>query len=66
MFRPDTTEHDLRQLLLRNEARLVDGPTVSDAYVLRVAPDRRSAALSRLRADRNVVLAEAIDGDGKL
>jgi anti-sigma factor RsiW len=61
VFRPDTTEQNLRAILARNDARLVDGPTVSDAYVLRVNTSRRDAIVSRLRADRNIVLVEPID-----
>ncbi len=65
VFKPSTAEQDLRGALVRSGARLVDGPTASDAYVLRVAPGLRSASLSRLRADSHVVLAEPIDADGR-
>jgi len=65
IFRPDATEEDLRRTLMRNGARLVDGPTVSDAYVLRVAADQRAAVLGRLRQNHAVVLAEPIDADGQ-
>jgi hypothetical protein len=63
IFRPTTSERDLRGALVQNAARLVDGPTASDAYVLHVAPAGRDAALARLRSDPNVELAEPIDGD---
>ena len=62
VFRPTTTEQTLRALLSRNGARLVDGPTASDAYVLHVAAEGRAGALARLRSDSHVVLAEPIDG----
>lgn len=65
IFRPDTAEHDLRASLLRSGARLVGGPTASDAYVLHVAQAERDTALSRLRSDGHVVLAEPIDGDAQ-
>ena len=65
IFRPTTSEEDLRNALRRSGARLVDGPTASDAYVLRVAAGRRGVALSQLRSDQHVVLAEPIDGDSR-
>ena len=65
IFRPDTVEQDLRTAVTGNGARLVGGPTSSNAYILAVADTRRSAALSRLRADPHVVLAEPIDAGGR-
>jgi len=61
IFRPDTPEKDFRAILTANALRLVDGPTAADAYVLRVDPARRTAVLAKLRARREVVLAEPID-----
>lgn len=63
VFKPTTLEADLRAALRQSGARVVDGPTVSDAYVLHVADAGRAAALTRLRGDSHVVLAEPIDGD---
>lgn len=65
IFRPTTSEAELRDTLRQSGARLVGGPTASDAYVLHVAAAQRSAALARLRSDRHVVLAEPIDGDSQ-
>lgn len=62
MFRPSTSEADLRRLLDSNGARFVDGPTENDAYLLRVPPEGRPRALAALRADPHVTLAQAIDG----
>ncbi len=62
IFKPSTPERDLRAILRASSARLVDGPTVSDAYLLHVAPADRSAALARLRREQEVVLAEPVDG----
>lgn len=62
MFRPDTTESQMRVLLQRNGAVLVGGPTPADAYLLRVAPQSRQAVLSQLRGDRHVIMAQPIDG----
>jgi anti-sigma factor RsiW len=61
IFRPDTRESDLRSTLRGARARLVDGPTAADAYVLEVPAADRSAALARLRAQASIVLAEPID-----
>jgi hypothetical protein len=64
IFRPDATEQSIRRALRDAGARLVDGPTAADAYVLQVAPAARERALSSLRARRAVVLAEAVDPGG--
>jgi anti-sigma factor RsiW len=61
IFRPETTEKALRGILNEAGARLVDGPTEADAYVLRVAPARRAQALAKLRAEPEVSLAQPID-----
>ena len=61
MFRPDTSERDIRQALDDNQARLVDGPTAAGAYVLRLPDAARTAALARLRARAGITLAEPID-----
>jgi hypothetical protein len=61
IFRPDISEADMRGALIGSGARLVDGPTASNAYILRVDPARRAAAIAQLRASKQVVLAEPID-----
>jgi anti-sigma factor RsiW len=61
VFRPDVRESEMRRLLKGSEARLVDGPTAANAYVLRVPQAERTAALSQLRNDAAVVLAEPLD-----
>ena len=60
IFRPEMPERDLRAALQTNHARLVDGPTASDAYVLNVPDAERASILIRLRARPDVVLAEPI------
>jgi anti-sigma factor RsiW len=62
MFRADTTESQISQLLRSNGAALVGGPTPTDAYLLRVPAVSRQSALNRLRSDRHVLLAQPIDG----
>ncbi|WP_019833522.1 zf-HC2 domain-containing protein [Sphingomonas sp. PR090111-T3T-6A] len=61
IFRPDTSEQALRETLNANGARLVDGPTAADAYVLHLPAERRDAVIARLRADHDIVLAEPIN-----
>ena len=61
IFKPETPENRLRAALRANRARLVDGPTAADAYILSVPVAERNAVLFRLRASADVVLAEAID-----
>jgi len=61
IFRPDTRERDMREALVANDARLVDGPTTTDAYVLRVPAAKRDAALAALRKRTDVVLAAPLD-----
>jgi anti-sigma factor RsiW len=62
LFRPEATEAGMRGALRRSGASLVGGPTDADAWLLSVPPAQRSAALAKLRADREVVMAEPIDG----
>lgn len=61
VFRPDVRESDMRRLLNDADARLVDGPTAANAYVLRIPAAERDPALARLRRDRSVALAEPLD-----
>jgi len=65
LFRPDTTEQQMRTILAAEGARVIDGPTAAGAYVLRL--DGRSAtdAINALRQSREVVLAEPIASDGR-
>ncbi len=62
MFRPDTSELQLRKLLQTNGASLVDGPTDADAYLLRVPDASRARVLDRMRANPHVLMAQPIDG----
>jgi Putative zinc-finger len=64
-FRPEATERDIRQLLRQANARVVDGPTVSDAYLLDLPAAAQAAALTTLRAQPIVVLAESLDGGAR-
>ena len=61
IFRPETSEAVFRQTLRGSEARLVDGPTAANAYVLQVPAARRTVLLDRLRHQPQIVLAEPVD-----
>lgn len=61
IFRPDLTERELRRILSESHARLVDGPTATDAYLLHVPAAERGAALARLRRQPRIELAEPVD-----
>lgn len=64
VFRPDARESDVRGALRTAHARLVDGPTEADAYILTVPAADHNTALKTLRADKAVVVAEPLDGGG--
>ena len=61
MFRPDTREQAIRDMLNASHARLVDGPTAADAYLLRVRSSERDTALAKLRRRPDVTLAQPVD-----
>ena len=60
-FRPDATEAQIRRSLKDSDARLVDGPTVSDAYVVRLPREHYAVALDKLRRQPAVALVEALE-----
>lgn len=60
VFDPRITEAELRRIVRRIGARLVDGPTGANGYVLELPAERQAAALKTLRAERAVVLAERL------
>lgn len=62
LFKPETPERELRRVLQAHGAHIVDGPTVTDAYVLYLPPAGRDAALAALRLEPAVALAEPLDG----
>lgn len=61
-FRPDATEQEMRRALRDSEARLVYGPTATDAYLLAVPAGLETAAAKRLRQESSVLLVEPLDG----
>jgi anti-sigma-K factor RskA len=61
IFRPETTEQELRTLVRASGGRLVGGPTEANAYLLRALDPERG--LAGLRGRPQVLLAEPIDPD---
>ena len=65
LFRPDTTEQQMRVVLEAQGARLVDGPTAAGAYVLHIDSGTPDDAIEALRQSSQVVLAEPLTNDGR-
>jgi len=61
VFRPEASELQIRQALRDSDVRLVDGPTVTGAYLLSAAPARHAAAIERLRRQAAVLRVESLD-----
>ncbi len=61
-FRPEATEQEIRRVLRDSQARLVFGPTATDAYLLAVPSGFEIEAVSRLRREHAVLLAESLNG----
>lgn len=60
VFDPATTEADLRRILREAGARVVDGPTQANAYVLEVPAEHRQDALHALRTEHAVILVQRL------
>ena len=60
-FAPATKLSDIQGLLGSVDARVVDGPTATGAYLLRVDQSKRELALKHLRDSQVIALAEPID-----
>jgi hypothetical protein len=63
-FRPDTPEAELRRIVRGSGARIVGGPTVTDAWLVG-ADGQLDPVLARLRAEPAVTLAEPLSMDGR-
>ena len=60
VFRPEASEAQIRQALRDSDVRLVDGPTVTGAYLLSAAPAQHAAAIERLRRQGAVLRVESL------
>jgi hypothetical protein len=58
VFDPNAAQHDVVRILHACGGRVVDGPTESNGYVVAVPDGALNVALTRLRAEPAVVLAE--------
>ena len=65
VFKPATSESEMRRILQANGARVVDGPTVTDAYVLALPASQANAALDRMRAEPAVTLAQPLSAESR-
>lgn len=66
VFDPKTPEAELQRIVRRSGGRIVDGPSEAHAYVLEFPAGQQAAALSLLKAEHAVVLAERLDsGSGR-
>lgn len=65
MFKPQTSEQEMRRILRAGDARVVDGPTVTGAYVLSVGQPARAGMLNALRHEPAVIMAESLEGEAK-
>ena len=61
VFRPDASEAAIARALAASHARIVDGPTGADAYVLRIPATERDAAVARLQRSTVVEMVEPLD-----
>lgn len=60
VFKPETTEEQLRGVLKSNSATVVGGPTSTNAWLLSVPPPGLDDALVNMRASAAVSLAEPL------
>lgn len=64
-FQPATRLSDMQAALQAVGARMVDGPTGTGAYLLRVDQGKRELALKTLRDNQAIALAEPIDAPSR-
>ena len=60
MFDPGITESQLQRIVLGVGARIVDGPTSTEVYVLEIPAEQADQTLQALRTDRGVRFAERL------
>jgi anti-sigma factor RsiW len=64
-FQPTTRISEVQGALQSVDARLVDGPTQTGAYLLHVDQAKRELALKQLRDNQAIALAQPIDGPAR-
>lgn len=65
VFEADASAAEIGNALQRAGARIVDGPTASGAYVVRLERDAGAAALDALRRERAVKRADSLAADSR-
>jgi len=60
MFQPKASMRDMHDALRSGSARIVDGPTTTDAFVIKIDKSDKSTALRAIKANKSVALAEAL------
>jgi hypothetical protein len=63
VFDPAAPQREVAQILRRSGGRVVDGPTETNGFVLAVAGGSLKSALTRLRAEPAVLLAEPLEAE---
>ena len=65
MFDPTVGIGQVQRIMQASGARIVDGPTVTGAYMLSVPPARQAQAIAELKAQADVQLAEPLNLQGQ-
>lgn len=65
VFKPEANQASVTRLLQKYEARIVDGPTVTNAYLLRVPEDQVPAAIREFRQDATIEQADGLQAGGR-
>ncbi|MBI1771951.1 MAG: zf-HC2 domain-containing protein [Burkholderiales bacterium] len=64
VFKPETTVKDIQRIMAMNDARIIDGPTVTNAYLLNVPDTRLTQSIKELRTETGIELVESL-GSGE-
>ena len=64
VFDPATTEAEVQRILRGAGARIVDGPTQANAYVLEVPSGQTDGAVQAIKAERAALLIEPLGPQG--
>lgn len=65
VFRPETSVDDMRRILRSSGTRIVDGPLVTNGFLLRIETGTPAQAAAVLRAEHAVSLAEQLSLENK-
>jgi len=63
-FKPEATLADVQRLMQANGVRMIDGPTVTGAYVVEVDGARQAQVAAAFKLDPAVLLAEPLAAGG--